>query len=176
MIIALLSGAIRAIERLERRPDELRLLLQRSLESNHHFLVSSKVCSPRGPGRIRRRAPATLDGNFRAGVAFGKVQCNEAVGPCFGRSGLVAARTRKQDDALRVAPDVSTPISTLFPIRRLKRRTTATVHGEALSSSRNPTSRPGNRRRASGRSAFTRTAESTSRQAARDDRVRKRDI
>jgi len=59
MVIALLSGAIRGIERLERRPDELCLLLQRSLELNHPLPGSSKVWSPRGPGRIRRRAPAT---------------------------------------------------------------------------------------------------------------------
>ena len=46
-------------------------------------------------------------------------------------------------------PRCSTPISTLFPISRLRRRTTATVHGPVLSS-RSAINRPGNRRRASG--------------------------
>jgi hypothetical protein len=80
MVIALLSGAIRAIERLERRPDELRLLLQRSLESNHHFLGRRKYGHHAARDEFAGGHQQRLDGDFRAGVAFGKVQCNEAVG------------------------------------------------------------------------------------------------
>jgi len=68
MVIALLSGAIRAIERLERRPDELRLLLQRSLESNHHFLGRRKYGHHAARDEFAGGHQQRLDGDLRCEV------------------------------------------------------------------------------------------------------------